>query len=288
MLSIDLQGIRKVFPRANGGSPLVVFNKLSLEVGAGEVVGVVGPSGCGKSTLLNLVALLEPPDDGAVVMGGRALTLAEVGSLSMGYLFQRDALLPWRSAWRNALLGVECRGGLRSGVEERTAWYFKQFGLAGFEHAMPHTLSGGQRQRVALIQNLLVDPDVLLLDEPFGNLDYQTKLTLEEELNGIIRPAAAGKGETIPAKTVLFVTHDIEEAIVLADRVVVLGPPPAGILADIRVPIPPAMRSPVAARQSEVARRLFSEIWALLKTPQTGTRQSGLGSDAITSIAWKA
>lgn len=261
MNRIELRNLTKVFPRPGGDGALTIVEEFNLDIEPGKTLAIVGPSGCGKTTLLNMLALLEPCDAGQVVYDGQTRTIHDVGKLSLGYLFQRDALLPWRTAWGNALLGLACRRKITTETKDLVASYFKRFGLAGFERAWPGTLSGGQRQRVALIQNLLIDPDVLLLDEPFGSLDYQTKLNLEKELLGVIR-AKNGDGKR---KTVVFVTHDIEEAIVLADRVVVLGQPPQGILFDEEIPLSEMLRDPVAARQSDVMQRLFGKIWAKLQ-----------------------
>jgi NitT/TauT family transport system ATP-binding protein len=266
MKGIDLQRVSKHFIRAHGLGRITIFQELTLHIEAGKTLAVVGPSGCGKSTLLNIIALLEPIQDGEVLIHGRHVNRADAGTLSMGYLFQRDALLPWRTAMDNALLGVECQRRITNDVGRRAANYFARFGLRGFEHAWPETLSGGQRQRVALIQNLLVDPDILLLDEPFGHLDYQTKLRLEEELLGVIRPEGGDvPEEQLQRKTVIFVTHDIEEAITLGDRVVVLGAPPSGIMLDLPITLDNAMRTPIAARQSDVMKSLFGKIWGMLR-----------------------
>jgi len=258
--SIILKNICKKFYAPSRQSALTVFDGLNLEVRSGEILAIVGPSGCGKTTLLNIIALLESVDAGDVLINGTCRSATDVGKVSMGYLFQRDALLPWRSAWGNALLGVECRAAVSSRTEAAARTYFERFGLSGFEDAWPWTLSGGQRQRVALIQSLLIDPEFLLLDEPFGSLDYQTKLFLEEELLAVIRPNG-GK----PTKTVVLVTHDIEEAILLADRLLVLGHPGQGIVFEATIPLPDVMRSPVEARQSEAMSTLFRKVWGTLR-----------------------
>lgn len=280
MIHIELRNLTKVFPRAAEDGRLTIYRDFNLEIEAGETLAIVGPSGCGKTTLLNTIALLEAHDSGEVLFGGEPKDVCDAGSLSVGYLFQRDALLPWRTAWGNAILGLSCRGMLNQNTKDLAATYFRRFGLEGFEHAWPQTLSGGQRQRVALIQNLLIDPDVLLLDEPFGSLDYQTKLVLEGELLSVIR-SRNGNGSR---KTVIFVTHDIEEAIVFADRVIVLGMPPVGIHYDARLVenasqvslqeehdgrvyyvFPESLRDPVSARQSSVMQTLFGNIWGQLQ-----------------------
>src|SRR3954451_4082800 len=174
---------------------------LDLEVRIGEVVAVVGPSGCGKSTLLELAAGLQQPDEGSV----RAPTCA--------YMPQRDLLLPWRDALDNAALALECQGVRRADARRRAAPLFERFGLAEFEHTRPAALSGGMRQRVAFMRPLLPGRPVLLLDEPFGALDSITRAGMQEWL-----------AETLEAepRTVLLVTHDVEEAVFLADLVAVL------------------------------------------------------------------
>jgi NitT/TauT family transport system ATP-binding protein len=260
MCAIELRAISKSFSAPGGSGDLVIFENLDLLIPEGKTLAVVGPSGCGKTTLLNILASLEPADAGEIIYDGRSPS-AESAALRLGYLFQRDALLPWRTALSNALLGLECKGDVSPGMRRRAVEYFERFGLGGFEGAWPHTLSGGQRQRVALIQNILVEPEILLLDEPFGSLDYQTKLLLEEEFLGEIR-STTGRGRRT---TVVFVTHDIEEAITLGDRVVVLGSPPQGIVLDVEVNLHETLRSPVAARQSDLMRSLFGEIWAELR-----------------------
>lgn len=261
----------KAFPRAAGGDKLIVFQDLNLVIEPGKTLAIVGPSGCGKTTLLNMIGLLEQHDAGMMLFDGRPKTVQNAGTLSMGYLFQRDALLPWRTALGNALLGLTCRGKISEDAKKLVASYFGRFGLRGFENAWPQTLSGGQRQRVALIQNLLLNPDVLLLDEPFGSLDYQTKLILEEELLSVTR-SENGNGRR---KTVVLVTHDIEQAIVMADRVIVLGLPPLGIIFDEQVCYAEKVRNPVTARQSDVMRRLFGKIWSKLQPEADRDSEAG-------------
>jgi len=240
---------------------LVVFRNFNLEIEAARTLALIGPSGCGKTTLLNMLAFLEPADEGVVSYDSRECAFGNPATPAIGYLFQRDALLPWRTALGNALLGLECQERVTPETRQLATDYFERFGLAGFEEAWPYTLSGGQRQRVALIQSLLVDPEILLLDEPFGSVDYQTKLQLEEELLGVVR-TPNGSGDR---KTVVFVTHDIEEAITLGDRVVVLGHPPSEILLDLPVDLEESLRTPLAARHSSIMKSLFTQIWAELR-----------------------
>ena len=208
---------------------LTALDDVSLTVGAGQVVGVVGASGCGKSTLLELVAGLQEPDAGAV-------TVAAPGDRrdQCAYMPQRDLLLPWRDAVGNAALALECQGISRAAARDRARPLFERFGLADFETARPAELSGGMRQRVAFMRTLLPGRPVLLLDEPFGALDAITRASMHEWLADAL--------EAEP-RTVILVTHDVEEALMLCDRVAVLSPRPGRVVAELDVPLPRAQRS---------------------------------------------
>ena len=190
---------------------------LTLRVAANEIVAVVGPSGCGKSTLLELVCALQVPDAGRVEAGPAV------------YMPQRDLLLPWASALDNAALPLRVHGASRSEARERARPAFAAFGLAGFEAARPAELSGGMRQRVAFLRTLLAGKPVLALDEPFASLDALTRAEMQSWLAGALLREP---------RTVLLVTHDVEEAVVLADRVVVLSPRPGRVVAELAVPLP--------------------------------------------------
>src|SRR4051794_5619137 len=199
---------------------------VSLDVGSGEVVAVVGPSGCGKSTLLELVAGLPEPDARAPDGGGA--TEAAARRESCAYMPQRDLLLPWRDALGNAALALECEGAGRAEARRRAAPLFERFGLAEFERSRPAALSGGMRQRVAFLRTLLPGRPILLLDEPFGALDSITRAGMQEWLERALRDEP---------RTALLVTHDVEEAVFLADRVAVLSPRPGRVVAEIEVPL---------------------------------------------------
>jgi ABC-type nitrate/sulfonate/bicarbonate transport system ATPase subunit len=196
---------------------LTALAGIDLDLRAKAVTAVVGPSGCGKSTLLELVAGLQEPDEG------------ELHRQPSAYMPQRDLLLPWRDALGNAALALECQGVSRAEARRRAAPLFERFGLTEFEQVRPAALSGGMRQRVAFLRTLLQGRPVLLLDEPFGALDAITRADLREWL------AAALEEEP---RTVLLVTHDVEEAIFLADRIVVLSPRPGRVVADFEVDLP--------------------------------------------------
>ncbi|MFE6157586.1 ABC transporter ATP-binding protein [Streptomyces sp. NPDC056486] len=205
---------------------VTALQDVSLNVGAGEFVAIVGPSGCGKSTLLKLVAGLLAPSSGGVLLGGEAVRGPR---RDIGYVFQRAALLDWRTARRNILLQAEIRKIPGAEARARTDELIRMTGLTGFEDAYPHELSGGMQQRVALCRALLHEPPVLLMDEPFGALDALTREQMNVELNRIWRETGT---------TVLLVTHSIPEAVYLADRVVVMSPRPGTVEEIIDVGLP--------------------------------------------------
>ena len=212
---LSLRHISKSFPGKNG--PVPVLGNLSLDVYEQDFVSIIGPSGCGKSTVFNIIAGLIEPDEGEILLKGK-----RIDSLrgKVGYMMQKDLLLPWRTVLDNVVLGLELRGVTLKESKAQALEYLYTYGLAGFEHAYPASLSGGMKQRVALIRTLICDPQIVLLDEPFSALDYQTRLYLE----GILVEAV----ETFK-KTVVLVTHDIDEAVAMSKRVVVLGSRPAKI-----------------------------------------------------------
>jgi putative hydroxymethylpyrimidine transport system ATP-binding protein len=236
---LRVEALHRSFP----GLP--VLDGVSFDVAAGEFVAVVGPSGCGKSTLLDVLAGLERPDAGRVLVDGADVT----GRVEpFAYMPQRDLLFPWRTVLDNTALGLEVAGMRRREARERARPLFAPFGLEGFEHAHPAELSGGMRQRAALLRTVVQDRPVLLLDEPFGALDALTRTAVQEWL------ARVGA-----AWTAVLVTHDVREAVFLADRVLVLGPRPTSVRAEIAVPVPrPRSRgtasSALAAVEDEVLR----------------------------------
>jgi ABC-type nitrate/sulfonate/bicarbonate transport system ATPase subunit len=210
-----------------GRRRLTALEDLTLSVMPGEFVSIVGPSGSGKSTLLDLVAGLLAPDAGQVQMAGLPTTAADRLGQS-AYMRQRDLLVPWRTALGNAALGLEASGVPRRVAESAAAEQLPRYGLAEFVNAYPNQLSGGMRQRCAVLRTLLPQRDLVLLDEPFGALDSLTRAELQLWLAEVL-----ARQET----TVLFVTHDVEEAIILGDRIVVLSPRPGRVLLDLAVPL---------------------------------------------------
>lgn len=255
---LKLEGIRKSFPGAAG--PTLVLDGLDISVNEGDFLSIIGPSGCGKTTVFNTIAGLAEPDEGRLLFKGE-----ERANLrgSVGYMMQKDLLFPWLTVLGNVLLGLEMKNMPRTEAVERARGYLSTFGLSGFENAYPKTLSGGMRQRVALIRTLITDPDILLLDEPFSALDYQTRLFLE----GVLMEAV----ETF-RKTVILVTHDIDEAVALSKRVVVLKNRPASVKAVYDIDI--AERSPLGARNDPKFPALFHALCAELDIQTSAKRES--------------
>lgn len=214
---LKLVQISKSFVR--DGVPLPVIDKIDLEVQRGELVALIGPSGCGKTTLLHIIAGLIPPDSGRICLNGAPVSDCR---RHVAYMQQKDLLLPWRSALTNTLLGPEIAREDLKQAEARARHLFEEFGLAGFEGVYPAQLSAGMRQRVALIRTLLTQREIVLLDEPFGALDALTRSELHDWLF---------KAWEHFSQTALFVTHDVEEALKLADRVYILSERPARVKA---------------------------------------------------------
>jgi NitT/TauT family transport system ATP-binding protein len=246
---IVLRELTKTF--REGGREVRAVDAASFEVLDQEFVAIVGPSGCGKSTILNMIAGLVVPTGGAVEVDGRPVTAIPP---NVGYVFQKDTVFPWRTVYRNIALGLEYRGVAEAARDHRVREAIRLAGLEGFEHAFPATLSGGMRQRVALMRTLVVDPEILLMDEPFGALDTHTKIGLHAELLGL------WEGQH---QTVVFVTHDLSEAITLADRVVVMTRRPGRIkmIYDVKLPRP---RDVIKLRELDEYAREYGEIWHVL------------------------
>jgi NitT/TauT family transport system ATP-binding protein len=224
---IEARGLHKVFvARGSGGQKaFLALRDINLRIARGRFVSFIGPSGCGKSTLLNMIAGLIRPTDGELRYKGGAISGVNTDA---GYITQDDNLLPWRTLVENVELALEFRGVPAATRRERAARYVQMVGLAGFEHHYPHELSGGMRKRTALIRTLIYDPDVVLMDEPFGPLDAQTRVILQDELLKLWD----GSG-----KTVVFVTHDLVEAIALSDEIVLFSHAPGTIKQVYQVPL---------------------------------------------------
>jgi NitT/TauT family transport system ATP-binding protein len=228
----------------------LALKDLNIAVRDGEFCSIVGPSGCGKSTLLGIISGLLEPTEGSIYLDGERLRGT---SDRVGILLQKDHLFEWRTVLQNAELGLEILGKSTAEARQRAHGLLEAYGLAGFEKAYPYQLSGGMRQRVALIRTLATDPDVLLLDEPFSALDYQTKLILERDVHRIIKANS---------KTALLVTHDIEEAVSMSDRVIVLSGRPAQVknVYDIALTLA-GERTPMTSRDAPEFRSYCKSIW---------------------------
>lgn len=223
-MPVEFNNISKAF--GDGPSKLVAVDRLSLKVEDGEFLCILGPSGCGKSTLLFMAAGLEPKTAGGIVVNGKPV----VGpGADRGMLFQQFALYPWLSARKNVEFGLSLRGIASEERWRRAKRWLDLMGLTAFADSYPHQLSGGMQQRIAIARLLVNDPEIMLMDEPFGALDAQTRTVLGEEL---VRVWQEARG------TVLFVTHSIDEAILLADRLIIMTPRPGRIKADMKIALP--------------------------------------------------
>jgi NitT/TauT family transport system ATP-binding protein len=240
--------------------------RATLDVADGEFVAIVGPTGCGKSTLLNVAAGLIAPSMGAATIFGHAMTGL---NRQAGYLFQAEALFPWKTAAENVAIGLEIAGTPKADARARAQNWLTRVGLSGFGDRYPHMLSGGQRKRVGLVQVLIRDPKILLMDEPFGPLDAQTRQIMGNLLLDLW---------SADRKAVLFVTHDLEEAIALSDRVVIMSAGPAArIIGNWKVPLP-RPRDIGEVKLERAFHELHREIWEALKDEvMKGYQQTGGG-----------
>ncbi len=252
--ALALQRITCTFAaREDRSKRYTAVENTTLVVAPGEFVSVVGPTGCGKSTLLNVAAGLLEPSSGSVLLNGAPLRGLNVHA---GYLFQTDALMPWRNALENVIAGLEFRHVARAEALDRGREWLRRVGLVGFGDRYPHQLSGGMRKRVALAQTLILDPQILLMDEPFSALDIQTRQLMENELLELW---------SADRKSVVFITHDLEEAISLSDRVVVLSAGPATRpIGEFSIDLP-RPRDVAEIRLSPHFIKLHTEIWHRMK-----------------------
>jgi NitT/TauT family transport system ATP-binding protein len=232
------------------GKIVPVIGDLSLSLDKGEIVSIVGPSGCGKTTLLNTLCGLIAPDAGRIRWYGRELSGQPQ---NVGYMLQKDLLLPWRTALGNVMLGLEIRGVAASEAHDRSRAMLDRLGLHGFADHYPSTLSGGMRQRVALARTLVNEPAVLLFDEPFASLDFQNKLLIEGDTAKLVREGG---------RSLLLITHDIEEAVSLADRVIVLSKRPTRVKAVYDIDLGGDRTDMMAARDSHSFSSYVRQIWA--------------------------
>lgn len=242
MKKLEMKNVSKTFYTEIGA--LDVLENITFNLNEGEIIAIVGPSGSGKSTLLNIISKLIEPTEGEIYVDGE-----------IGYMFQRDHLFNWRTVWKNIMLGLEIKKEKNQENIDKTKELLTKYGLIDFINSYPQELSGGMRQRIALIRTLATNPQVLLLDEPFSALDYQTRINVSEDIFKMI------KGSNVSA---ILVTHDISEAIAMADRVIVLSHRPAKLKKIIDIKTDSPDNTPFNKRLSSEFRKYFDEIWGLL------------------------
>ena len=248
---ISVETLDKIY--GSGPSAVTAVDKVSFEVKQGEFVALLGPSGCGKSTILNMVAGLLTKSGGAIRIDRDGVEPGQINR-KVGYVFQRDTVFPWRTVEANIGYGLEIAGVPKAERAMKVTQAINKAGLAGFEKSFPRMLSGGMRQRVALMRTLIMEPEILLMDEPFGALDTHTKLEMHKTLLEIWERER---------QTVLFVTHDLGEALTLASRIILLSARPGRLKEDFAVPFA-RPRDPVALRETDDFGRLYSHIWQSL------------------------
>jgi NitT/TauT family transport system ATP-binding protein len=259
--AISLRNATKSFATRTG-TPFTAITDVTLDVAAGEFVTIVGPTGCGKSTTLSLVSGLEPATSGRVHVHGSPVTGIPDG---VGYMFQADAVLPWKNVLDNVALGLRYHRVPKARAHERARDWIQRVGLTGFEDRYPHQLSGGMRKRVAMAQSLIGEPSVLLLDEPFGALDVQTRELMQDELLDLWSGSGAA---------VVFVTHDLTEAIAMADRLVVMTAGPATVKAVVPIDLPRPRRVEDIRLTPEFT-ELYRTVWESLREEVEITRTRG-------------
>jgi ABC-type nitrate/sulfonate/bicarbonate transport system ATPase subunit len=253
---LRLENLSMTFSVAAGD--FVALAPVDLDIAAGRFVSLIGPSGCGKTTIFNVVAGLLAPTTGRVLIDGEDAT-GLIGQV--GYMLQKDLLLPWRTVLDNIALGLEIKGVPMKEARARALPLIQRYGLGGFEHQHPSALSGGMRQRAALLRTLLIDMDVILLDEPFGALDAQTKSKMQEWLLGLFADFG---------RTVVFVTHDVEEAIFLSDEVHVMASRPGRIVETLPIDLPrPRARSIVTTPRFMAMKKYCLDLLQDPETPQS-------------------
>jgi len=263
---IEITGLAKTFPARGSNAPVDALKDVNLTVQDGEFLTILGPSGCGKTTLLRMIAGLLPWDDGEILVNGRPVTGP---GPERALVFQSFALLPWATILDNVAFGLELRGVVKAKRDARAAELIDLVGLTGFESRLPGQLSGGMQQRVGLARALAVDPKILLMDEPFGALDEQTRRLLQEELLQIWEATR---------KTVIFITHSMEEAVLLGDRVALMSPRPGRIVDLVAVPLPrPRAATVDAIEGSAEFAKLTAGLWRQLREMQLFRRHSAQG-----------
>lgn len=247
MNAVEIHNISMNYQSLNG--EIMALKDIGFSVQDGEFVSIVGPSGCGKSTLLSIISGLLSPSSGTVWLSGEKVTGT---SKKIGYMLQKDHLFNWRTIWQNVMLGLEIRKAVTREAKDRARILLKTYGLHEFKNKYPNQLSGGMRQRVALIRTLVTDPKILLLDEAFSALDYQTRLAVNDDIYSIIKKEN---------RTAILVTHDISESISMSDRVIVLSKRPGTVKNIHEIKLSCSSRTPLTRREAPEFRHYFQEIW---------------------------
>lgn len=251
---LELKNIHYAYHTLEGET--LALTDISFALNKGEFVSIVGPSGCGKSTLLSLISGLIEPEKGCIKINGK---YQKESTTNVGYMLQHDELFEWRTIYNNVILGLEVQHMLTARTKKRAHDLLDLYGLSQFETSRPSELSGGMRQRAALIRTLVLEPDLLLLDEPFSALDYQTRLTVGDDIGQIIRKEG---------KSALLVTHDLSEAISLADRVIILSGRPASVKQTIPLIFKLDLDTPLNRRNAPEFKTYFNLIWKELNTDE--------------------
>lgn len=244
---LEIKDLHYTYHTKDGETP--ALKEISFDVNSGEFVSIVGPSGCGKSTLLSLISGLLIPSKGTIQLMGKPLKESHT---NIGYMLQHDHLFEWRTVYHNVLLGLEIQHNLTAKSKNKAHELLETYGVAEFANSRPSELSGGMRQRAALVRTLILEPDLLLLDEPFSALDYQTRLTVGDDIGQIIRKEK---------KTAILVTHDLSEAISLGDKVIILSSRPAAICQMIFLSFHLEEDTPLHRRNAPEFKDYFNQIW---------------------------
>lgn len=244
---LEVSNVSYSYHTLSGETP--ALSNITFSVPEGEFLAIVGPSGCGKSTLLSMIASLMEPESGTISIHGSP---ASMSRHCIGYMLQKDHLFEWRTIYKNVILGLEIQNRMTEKNLEHVEQLLRDYGLDQFRNARPSELSGGMRQRAALIRTLALNPDLLLLDEPFSALDYQTRLQVCDDVYRIIRKEK---------KTIILVTHDLSEAISMADRVLILSRRPATVLEIVSIHFADPGLLPMERRQASEFKQYFNEIW---------------------------
>ncbi|MEO5644136.1 MAG: ABC transporter ATP-binding protein [Bacteroidia bacterium] len=247
-MNIELVDICKSFATPEGS--VRVFKNLDLTINSGEFVSILGPNGCGKTTLFNLIIGLDKEYSGYV-----KLDHISDRKTIIAYMMQKDLLLPWKTVYQNILIGLDIQSKVNSDTKAHVTQYLERFGILNLIDSYPSKLSGGERQKVALIRTLMLDSEIMLLDEPFSAIDYNTRLELQAQIHLLAKENN---------KTILLITHDIDEAITVSDRAIIFKNKPNGIFKDLEITFDVQKRSPISVKQDPKFAAYFSEIWQSL------------------------